>query len=726
MCIYKIKMFNLKKALNPLSGVKVPRGSTFSLLIIVLNINNYSLATPQTDITSESKTHNKKCDTEQLECISVQGRRYHISTHASKHYITAAETNISAHFADDIFRMIPSLPGVTGNDYSSEFIVRGDEYQNVLVMLDGQQLFRPFHLKDLGGVFSVINNDIVDNLDLSTGGFSSIFGNKMAGVMEVSSLSDTPNNEYSIGASFLNLKANSQGNFSNGEGHWIVSARRGYLDLFFDSAEDEEVPTLEFSDFFAKISFQITPQHQLTAHTLLTNDHLKFDDNYQENDYFIKNQLNSSDPSEYLWLTLNSNWTIDINSTTKIAIGKIIENRTGFNLDPSEINVWVKDYSKFKFFDLSQQWSVLHSNNSTWNLGVGALSNSIQYNYHSYRYLFDAYQKVPELTRYFLNKFKGEKYHAYINHKYRLFNNLLTETGIRWDKQNDLGFDESQISPRASMAYLLSQDAKFRLSWGLYFQPEELFDLQVSDGEKNFNKPQKAEHRILSYQHILPKGIHLGVEVYQKLISDPLVRYENVFDSLVPFPESNVDRIKISPEKSTMKGLEISLNQEVNYKLSWSANYTYSKTQDIIDGVKVNRSWDQRHAVNAKLNYLFENGWQSNIALTYHSGWPTTLAHGITNRLPTGEYQLQKTIGKRNTENLNDYFRLDLRFSKSIQFDNSELNYFVEIFNLTDRKNECCVLSNNFSINGDGTVEVVQEKETWAGIVPSAGILWRF
>ena len=114
------------------------------------------------------------------------------------------------------------------------------------------------------------------------------------------------------------------------------------------------------------------------------------------------------------------------------------------------------------------------------------------------------------------------------------------------------------------------------------------------------------------------------------------------------------------------------------------------------------------------------------MVLTYHSGWPTTPAYGTTNKLPSGEYQLQKHIGKRNSANYDDYFRVDVRFNKTIQFDNSELSYFIEIFNLTDNKNECCIIDNVYSINKQGSVKVQQQRDTWFGIVPSAGILWRF
>ncbi|MCG8455974.1 MAG: Plug domain-containing protein, partial [Holophagales bacterium] len=50
-------------------------------------------------------------------------------------------------FGDDLFRAINLVPGTSGNDVSSAFSVRGAPYEEVLVRLDGVELFAPDRLR---------------------------------------------------------------------------------------------------------------------------------------------------------------------------------------------------------------------------------------------------------------------------------------------------------------------------------------------------------------------------------------------------------------------------------------------------------------------------------------------------------------------------------------------------------------------------------------------------
>ena len=71
------------------------------------------------------------------------------------------------HFGDDLYRAVAVLPGTSAKDFSARFSVRGGMHEDVLVRLDGLELVEPFHLKDLDGVFNVVDPEIIGGVDLT-------------------------------------------------------------------------------------------------------------------------------------------------------------------------------------------------------------------------------------------------------------------------------------------------------------------------------------------------------------------------------------------------------------------------------------------------------------------------------------------------------------------------------------------------------------------------------
>ncbi|MBT6627440.1 MAG: TonB-dependent receptor plug domain-containing protein [Gemmatimonadetes bacterium] len=75
--------------------------------------------------------------------ITVTPGRFAIMGDAtgSRQALSQEEIQTIPQFGEDIFRSVTRLPGVTGNDYSARFTIRGGEQEEVLVRLDGVELF---------------------------------------------------------------------------------------------------------------------------------------------------------------------------------------------------------------------------------------------------------------------------------------------------------------------------------------------------------------------------------------------------------------------------------------------------------------------------------------------------------------------------------------------------------------------------------------------------------
>jgi hypothetical protein len=151
---------------------------------------------------------------------------------------------------------------------------------------------------------------------------------------------------------------------------------------------------------------------------------------------------------------------------------------------------------------------------------------------------------------------------------------------------------------------------------------------------------------------------------------------------------------------------------------SWNGwfGYTWSRVEDRMptNPHDVPRSWDQTHAFNVGIVWM-RGPWAATLADLYHTGWPTTALQTA----PTF------AVGERNAERFSAYNSLDLRVTRTFQLTRGALDLFVEVSNATARKNQCCT-KYSFDRDSSGVPVLNSENGYWLGVVPSAGLLWRY
>lgn len=183
-------------------------------------------------ITVEAERSRARTRFEETAGITVQ----EISAAALKSIPVIAES--------DPLRAIEVLPGVTTvSDFSAAFNVRGGSADQNLILLDEVPIFNPFHL---GNIFSVFNADMVDRVELQSGGFPAEYGGRVSSVLTVAS--DPGDGTFGVdaGVSVLATRLAMNGSLprdvSDGLGlsatRWRVSARRSYLDVLFKPVVD--------------------------------------------------------------------------------------------------------------------------------------------------------------------------------------------------------------------------------------------------------------------------------------------------------------------------------------------------------------------------------------------------------------------------------------------------------------------------------------------------------
>ncbi|MFV2072790.1 MAG: TonB-dependent receptor domain-containing protein [Thermoanaerobaculales bacterium] len=640
----------------------------------------------------------------------------------SRQFLSREEVDRMPHVADDIYRAVKRLPGAAGSDYSAKFNVRGGEEDEVLVILDGIELYEPFHFKDFQNIFSTVDAVAVGGVDFMTAGFPAEYGDRMSGVMNISLVTPTTANATSVSVGTLNARIFSEGMFNDGRGTWLVSGRAWYPDALLNPSEIGNVNILtDYYDLLAKVQIQIGSRSTLSANVLLADDDL----GYRTVDETETEDVQAQYRSHHLWFNLGTEWNTSLFSQTVIADIRLKSNRVGRVDDVKEGTLSIDDIRSFSYLGIKQNWTLEIGDRHFLKWGFDISQQEAGYDYTRTTVgsappavLVSAESVVVEVEP------KGKNYSAFAADRFRLLEDLVVEVGLRWDKQFYIG--EHEFSPRFNLMYGAGPRTTLRLAWGRFHQSQRLNELQVEDGVTEFFPAQLAEHVVVGLDHRLSGTLAFRVEAYRKDLSDLRPRFENLFDPIDFFPEAADDRVLIAPESGRTQGVEVLLKRTGTNRTSWWVSYALASADDEIDGEIVPRSWDQRHAVSAGFNWSLPKGWNINLAGTFHTGWPTTGVTAETVINEDGEEEVVVLPGPRNGERFPSYLRFDMRTSWTKTTRRGEFTLIFEAVNFTNRKNVCCVQGFDLIGLDNGTWIVRTEAGYWAPIIPSLEIRWQF
>ena len=169
-----------------------------------------------------------------LENVIVSASRYAISRDVSTSRVLIDQRTIQSlpDIGEDPVRATHHLPGAAASGASAIAHFRGGEQGEVGIMLNGQWLFDPYHIRDYQNVFSAIDARAIDGVEIFTGGFPVRYGDRMSGMVLMDSLDPEKRRHSEIGLSVFNTSFLTTGR--SDRSHWLLSGRRGNLDLVID------------------------------------------------------------------------------------------------------------------------------------------------------------------------------------------------------------------------------------------------------------------------------------------------------------------------------------------------------------------------------------------------------------------------------------------------------------------------------------------------------------
>ena len=178
----------------------------------------------------------------------------------------------------DVLRAFQLMPGVqSGREGSGALYVRGGSPDQNLTLLDDVPIYYVSHI---GGFLSVFDANAISDVRLVKGGFPARYGGRLSSVLDVR-LKEGNKQQLSgsAGIGVLATHLSLEGPLKNGKTTFLVSARRGNLDLFSRvasriSSGGNSVVGYSFYDASLKVSHQLTARDQLFAAVYLGGDRL--------------------------------------------------------------------------------------------------------------------------------------------------------------------------------------------------------------------------------------------------------------------------------------------------------------------------------------------------------------------------------------------------------------------------------------------------------------------
>ena len=607
----------------------------------------------------------------------------------------------------DALRVVSRAPGTAGSDLSAGINVRGGRDDELLVVLDGLEIFEPFHVRDLGGgLLGMIDSDDVGKIDFFRGSFPVRYGNRMSGVLDISSaVPDGPSRTVFAVQSGLG-RFSSRGRFGGDRGQWLVSARGGSPEFAIPEWVSEEEYDPLYLDLLGKLELRVGPHVTVAANVLVGLDQAESRSGLDPTDPNDDSTVVDTDyGNRYLWVAIRSAWNAKLAVETVLSQGEVDRDRRvradGFTVD---------DRRDFEFAGLKQTWSY-HAGLHRLQWGATFRILRSDYDYATSAAASSAIRSARP---------SGHEIAAHLSDTIRLGDSFEVGIGLRWDEESYTGLDDDWFAPRIDLAWFASKRAVARLGWGRYHQAQRIHELQIEDGVTDFFSAEASDHLVASFRYSHASGWSMGLSAYTNEVDDLRPRYENLFDPTDFLPEAQADRVLVAPSHARMSGVEVEFRADAGDRWAWSAGYALASAEDEIDGSDVPRSWDQRHSVDASVSADFESGWAFGLSGAYHSGWPTT---GATAEPIAGEVVL--VLGTRNGERFSSYQRFDAHGRRDSRFGRHLLSLRVDVLNLLDRENVCCVEGFEPIPPGNGPEVKRLEKHSLSRSV-SVGTVWEF
>jgi hypothetical protein len=620
--------------------------------------------------------------------------------------LSPREIKSSAGSAEDIFRIIQAMPGVSSTgSKDANLIVRGGALDENRTLLDNVEIYNPLHFARPGasmGVISIVNPDLLQSVDFITGGFPVKYGDKQSSVFDMKLKEGNRTN--------FNTDMNANvGGFSvlldgpiHDNGNMVFSIRRGFFDLLTNMMGKPVIP--RYWDIVGKISYQPGNVHKIS---LLGFYYL---DDFKKEGISIGGGHGSDIVGKYYYIKRDDfgsafglNWKFLYSKhgymlTTAAYTSNGWRSNLGSEIDHDQSGEEIVE--KEFHFKSEISYKILRDI----ELKGGVFYKTINSDHYIWKeqdttrtgYIFsaDTVQYNPSLT------FKLGSFMQTILYPVP---GLSFNLGIRYDYFDYIR--ESKVSPRVSFSYCITSSLIINGAYGYYYQTPAAYQVALDPANIELHS-SRAVHHILGIEYLFNSGTKISIEGYHKDLDNTFTSYDTSY-------------VISNYGSGFSRGIEFYLQKKMTDKLMGSVAYTYSvsKRKDYKSSPEYYFNFDQKHSFTFIYGYKISENWQIGAKFQYNTGMPYTQ---IVTTIRRGQnwYIVE---GEKNSSRYPDYHKLDIRIDRSFHFNSWSLTAYIDIWNAYNRKN---VIYYRFEADENGNIHC---EETYDfPILPILGISAQF
>ena len=641
--------------------------------------------------------------------------------------------------------ILKTLPGVSSaNELSSQYSVRGGNFDENLVYVNGIEVYRPFLVRSgQQEGLSFVNTDMVSSILFSAGGFDAKYGDKMSSVLDIT-YKRPRENAATLQLSLLGGAAHFEGITKNGRLSYLIGARHKTSQYLLNSLDTEADYSPKFSDIQTFVNFELNTNWQISFLGNISSNQYKMVPKNRDTEFGTVNEalkltiyFEGQEVDKYqtyfgaLSTSYQPNTKLQLQFTTSAFRTFEQENFDilgEYWLYQLENNLGSDNFGDIAF-DRGVGKYINHARNSL-NATVTNFSHKGNYNNESLKFDWgfrvqkeEIEDKISEWnlidSAFFNFPHPDDNIGDTANPDQQIIMSELLKTQINLSSYRNSGYiqvskdignltitggtrgsywtynEELLMSPRVSLAYapIWKKDIVFRAASGIYYQSPFYKELRTPEGTLNHNiKAQKSTHYVLGADYLFyswGRPFKWITEVYYKDL-----------ENLIPYKVDNVRIQYLANDLSNgyARGIDMKINGEfVSGVESWVSLSVMKTEEDIVGDFITNtdgstteagfipRPTDQR--VNFSMffqDYIPGNpNYKMHLNLVYGTG----LSFG-----PPKAEKYQDIL------RIPDYRRVDIGFSAVLKSEDKKsrlkwLNAFksiwlsAEVFNLLDINN---------------------------------------